>query len=141
MIQKEQTVYPSCYYLYQKPSLSSGLPSPQVVVDDAVCKTMVNWCFSFVNIFNFERKTVTIAMEMFNCFLSKSNKEQRLCYAIIFNISYLPRRIYLGTNLYADGAPHPCFDIGMCNMDTKKFIWDEMTFQVERAVRDCYVIT
>ncbi len=71
MMQKEQTVYQRCDYLsYQEPSSTS----PRVV-DEDVRTTMVDWCYSFIDVCQFDRENVAIAMEMVDRFLSKSSEE------------------------------------------------------------------
>ena len=73
MMQKEQTVYRSCNYLHHHNEPSSVSASLQVV-DEDVRTTMVDWCYSFIDVCQFEREHVAVAMEMVDRFLSKSSE-------------------------------------------------------------------
>lgn len=76
MIQKEQTVYRISDYLHQ-PSSSSSVASPSLrAVDEDVRTTMVDWCYSFIDVCKFERESVAMAMHMVDRFLSKSTKAE-----------------------------------------------------------------
>ena len=76
MMQKEQTVYRSCDYLHASASSSSSSSVVNLrVVDEDVRMTMVDWCYSLIDVCQFERESVAMAMEMVDRFLSKSSKE------------------------------------------------------------------
>ena len=85
MLQQEQTTYRSCNYLHPQ---SSSSPVNLRVVDEEVRTKMVDWCYSFVDTCQFERKSVAMAMEMVDRFLSKSSKvsEAVLCDCMQFQL-------------------------------------------------------
>jgi hypothetical protein len=85
MMQKEQTLYRSCDYLQQKPSATASL---RLLVDENVRAEMVDWCYSFVDVCQFQRETVAVAMDMVDRFLSKSSlvSEAVLCDRIQFQL-------------------------------------------------------
>ena len=72
MMQKEQTIYRSCDYLHP-PSSSSSLNLR--AVDAEVRTKMVDWCYSLIDVCQFERESVAMALEMVDRFLSKPSKE------------------------------------------------------------------
>jgi hypothetical protein len=90
MMQKEQTVYRSCDYLHASASSSSSSSSALNlrVVDEDVRMTMVDWCYSLIDVCQFERESVAMAMEMVDRFLSKSSKESEavLCDRMQFQL-------------------------------------------------------
>ena len=80
MMQNERTVYRSCDYLHN--SLSS------LGIDEKDRKKMVDWCYTIIDVCQFERESVAMAMEMVDRFLSKPSKESEavLCDRMRFQL-------------------------------------------------------
>jgi len=87
MMQKEQTVYRSCDYLQhqQKPLATASLR----LVNEDIRSKIVDWCYKLVDICQFKRETVSVAMELVDRLLSKASttvSEAILCDLIQFQL-------------------------------------------------------
>ena len=73
MLQKEQTTYSDCrdYLLSSSHSCSAAHHAPIITESDRM--QIVDWCYSVVDILEFDRENVMIAMGLVDRFLSKPN--------------------------------------------------------------------
>lgn len=69
MMQKERQMFSGCGYLDHSSSSSEASS-----VKKSERMEVVDWCYSVVDIFQYDRETVSIAMQMVDRFLSKPNR-------------------------------------------------------------------